>query len=325
MRQRPSLRFAFVLKWLSAFTLMVTFAHGGRLPVHAQEPLSFPYDLGETTIVQNQYAEDSRFRNMPVALRGVVAVPEGDGPFPVALVLHGAYTFCTARVEGDDEVDVYPCPPENDLRQYMGFRYLAEALAARGYIALVPDLSAEFNSGFGFSEFSVRSNHILQAQVQALYDGHDFGVGLSSHVDKEHMLIAGHSRGGPMALSFINAVDYPIDAVVLLTPAFLPDVAPVQKNLPVAVVMAACDGDVGTAEPLSYFDAQIRLDRPALTTLYTMPAATHNAFSSQLGADFGQRCAEADIRNPQDQRDFAAQFVPDFFGMALAYSAMPTE
>ena len=53
------------------------------------------------------------FHEMPVALRGVVAIPAGRGPFPVAVVVHGSYPFCTA----EGEIDTYPCPAENDLRQ----------------------------------------------------------------------------------------------------------------------------------------------------------------------------------------------------------------
>ena len=38
-------------------------------------PAAVEYSLGETTIVQERFPEESRFRNMPVRLNGVIAVP----------------------------------------------------------------------------------------------------------------------------------------------------------------------------------------------------------------------------------------------------------
>ena len=42
-------------------------------------PAAVEYNLGETTITQSMFPEDSRFRNMPVRLNGIIAVPNGDG------------------------------------------------------------------------------------------------------------------------------------------------------------------------------------------------------------------------------------------------------
>ena len=38
-------------------------------------PAAVEYDLGEATIVQERFAEGDRFRNMPVRLNGLIAVP----------------------------------------------------------------------------------------------------------------------------------------------------------------------------------------------------------------------------------------------------------
>ena len=56
-----------------------TVAAAGGLPV------AVAYNLGEATIVQERFPEETRFRRMPVRLNGIIAAPsEGDGPFPVA-------------------------------------------------------------------------------------------------------------------------------------------------------------------------------------------------------------------------------------------------
>ena len=40
------------------------------------------YNLGDTTITQSMFTEDSRFHNMPVRLNGIIAVPTtGEVPF----------------------------------------------------------------------------------------------------------------------------------------------------------------------------------------------------------------------------------------------------
>ncbi len=38
-------------------------------------PVAVEYNLGETTITQARFPEDSRFHNMPVRLNGIIAAP----------------------------------------------------------------------------------------------------------------------------------------------------------------------------------------------------------------------------------------------------------
>ena len=230
------------------------------------------YDLGEVTIVQADLAPDSRFREMPVSLRGVLAVPEGAGPFPVALLIHGSYPFCTAPNPVDDEVDIYPCPPEGDLRQYEGFTYLAETLAERGYLAVIPDLSAEFNNGFGFSPFAERTTQIIEAHLDAVAAAEGFDADIAGKADLEHLVAAGHSRGGPLAVRYVNddeAATRDVSALALLTPAFLEAKPKVPGTMPSALVVAECDGDVGKKQPLKYRDNQLKPLRKTLNTNYT--------------------------------------------------------
>jgi hypothetical protein len=98
------------------------------------EPESLPvvmeYNLGETTITQSMFPEDSRFRNMPVRLNGIIAAPSGeDGPYPVVIILHGNHPGCP--IPEGDMVDRWPCDPEVERRNYPGFEYLVQRLAAR--------------------------------------------------------------------------------------------------------------------------------------------------------------------------------------------------
>lgn len=308
------------------FALVVLVLPRAIVPAHAQEATSALYNLGEATIEQPNYPADSRFRSMPVTLQGVIAVPEGDGPFPVAVFIHGSYPFCTAMAtDAQGDADIYPCPPENDLRQFEGFTYLAEALAERGYLTIIPDLSSEFNNGYGIADVGVRSRQIIQSTLDALASNADFRLDVAGKADLNQLVAVTHSRGGPLAervLSGQVGPAIPFQALAMLTPMtpFVPDPS-LPETLPVALVVAECDGDVGIEEPRSFLPL-LPNTRPAPVLFTTLPGATHNAFSTLLGADPRQVCDADKTLDPQDQRNFAAHFVPDFFDIALAYNAM---
>jgi hypothetical protein len=106
------------------------------------------YNLGETTITQANFPEDSRFRNMPVRLNGVIAAPTGEGgPYPVVVILHGNHPGCP--IPAGDDVDRWPCAPEDERPNYRGFAYLAQRLAEQGYVVLSININAENTFGFG--------------------------------------------------------------------------------------------------------------------------------------------------------------------------------
>lgn len=298
--------------------------------LRAQESAVVSYDLGTFTIAQTQFEPSSRFYAMPVQMRGLIAVPEGEGPFPVALFLHGSYVFCTAPL--NNEADIYPCPEEHDQRQFEGFAYLAQALAERGYIGLIPDTAAEHTLGFGESIFGERNLQIVNTLLDALAaEGDGFGVDLTGKVDLSRLVIASHSRGGP--LSILYAIDeranYEVQSLAMLTPAAVIVEAIIPEHMPVGIVISECDGDVGLQGPLFYVN-QLSPTRTTLTTLYTLPLGTHNGFSTQLGRDFAPQMYCEDISLDallpnETQQAFAAEFVPDFFDMALRYGSLDSD
>lgn len=309
--------------FIASVVLMALFM--SALQAQAQDITVVSYDLGEITITQGWFPPESRFFNMPVRLRGVLAVPPGEGPFPVAFFVHGSYVFCTAPLV--NEADVYPCPEEHDLRQFEGFTYLAEALAARGYLAMVPDTSAEHTVGFGEPVFGERGIQIIEAHLNALAGGEGFGLDLAGKADMARLMMVSHSRGGP--LSIIYTIDeratHPVFALALLTPAAPPEGVIIPDDMPTALVIAQCDGDILTREPMVYADEQLSPLRPTLTAFFTIPRGTHNAFSTQLLPDFfpNPDCEGLDLLEPELQRAFTVRFVPDFLDMALGQVTFP--
>ena len=283
----------------------------------AQEPAAQPFDLGQTTIIQERFAEDSRFREMPVPLRGLIAVPEGDGPFPVAVFVHGAYQFCTAYLV--NHVDPFPCPPENDLQQYRGFAYLAEALAARGYLTIVPDLAYEYNNGFGEPTYGERTTQMLDQHLQRLADGEGYPVDVAGKADLSQLVLMGHSNGGPQAMLFnehrIAEGEESADAFALLMPAAWWN--PLPEGVPFALITATCDGDLGTRDSEFWLE-QLDLLRPAGVLLDTLEGFTHNALSTELRSDPFQHCAPEEIMDSEAQREWYTEFLPAYFDFALA-------
>ena len=128
-------------------------------------PKAVEYNLGETTIVQERFPADSRFRNMPVRLNGVIAAPTtGEGPFPVVVILHGTHPGCPEI----DHVDRWPCDPADERPNYQGFGYLTEHLAANGYVALSININAENTFGFGEPTPGERLKQIVDKHLKAL-------------------------------------------------------------------------------------------------------------------------------------------------------------
>lgn len=275
------------------------------------------YDLGDVTISQTEVADPALAR-MPVAMRGLLAVPAGDGPAPVAVIVHGAYAFCAAPL-GADQAEPYPCPAEHDLRQYEGFGDLASRLAARGYLTLVPDLSAEYTSGFGAAGSGERAVQILDAHLDALADGSAFPVDVAGRADLDRLVLAGHADGGPLVVRYATdeRAGHAPRAVALLTPTSPAAEAFVPEALPTALLVSGCDGDVGATETLAWL-TRLPASRTAPTLVRTLPGGTHNAFSTRLPADPRADCADVVALDPAAQRAISATLLTSFFDLATA-------
>ena len=300
----------------------------------ADLPPAVFYDLGQTTLIQDNFPEDSRFRNMPAQLNGVMAVPVGEGPFPVVIMLHGTHPGCP---EDESGVDRWPCDPEVEQRNYAGFEYLVRELAARGYVALAPNINAENTFGFGEPIPGVRLRQLLDQQLSALATaarGGDnaFGVELNGVADLSRLALMGHSRGGEMT-NFLTrqfgldepetaaALGYgPVAGLLLVAPAVIVQ-GSTGSNVPVAVIMAACDGDVISQDGQHFYEAvRFQSDHTWATTVL-LDGANHNGFNTILGGDMIAHagrpgCSPLLVAAEQQQFlvDYAADFLITLFG-----------
>ena len=117
------------------------------------------------------------FTHLP--LNGLVWYPEGDGPFPLVLIVHGNHAM------------THPSDP--------GYAYLGEHLASRGMIAVSVD--ENFLNGHAFqdpdmAEMPLRAwlllKHLAAWRGWATTPGNPF----YGRVDLERIALIGHSRGG---------------------------------------------------------------------------------------------------------------------------------
>jgi dienelactone hydrolase len=115
--------------------------------------------------------------------------PDGDGPFPIAVINHGK-AFGDTRFQGR-------------YRPAVAARYFLQ----RGYAVVVPMRQGFSKSGGGYigGGCNVESNGRVQAEdVKAVLDH----VTAQPWADKEHIVVVGQSHGGWTTLAF-GALNYP--------------------------------------------------------------------------------------------------------------------
>lgn len=132
------------------------------------------------------------FDEYDMPIDGTVWYPEGQGPFPLVIIVHGNHTM----VEPSDE----------------GYEYLGEHLASKGYIVASANenfLNFYIDSGLS-GENDARAVMLLNHVGQFEDFNNDKSTDLYKKVDLDNVSLVGHSRGGEavaLAAQF-NKLDY---------------------------------------------------------------------------------------------------------------------
>jgi hypothetical protein len=157
------------------------------------------------------------FTRLP--LNGLVWLPEGGGPFPLVLIVHGNHSM------------TQPSDP--------GYAYLGEHLASRGMIAVSVD--ENFLNGFGFAdgdmaEMPLRAwlllKHLEQWRAWNTTPGNPF----FERADLDRVGLIGHSRGGEAVAHAAEMNIRPVGAV-----AGVSDAGDFGFGIRVVVALAPCD------------------------------------------------------------------------------------
>jgi dienelactone hydrolase len=134
-------------------------------------------------------------------VNGRVWYPEGGGPFPLVLIVHG------------NHAGEMPSDP--------GYAYLGELLASRGYIAVSVDenfINGSLLGGDLYPDIQARADMLLKHLEQWRTWNKTAGNPFRGKVDMNHIALIGHSRGGEAVAMAAETSSFHIQAVVALAP-----------------------------------------------------------------------------------------------------------
>ena len=265
------------------------------------------------------------FKELP--LNGRVWMPEGDGPFPLVLVVHGNH-------------------PMQDFSD-PGYDYLGELLASRGFILVSVDENFLNGSWSDFPKGLDKENdargwilleHLRQWKDWSTNPQHE----LYQKVDLDKLALIGHSRGGEAVghAAMLNQLDYyPDDASIKFDYHFniqsIVAIAPVDgqykpgssltkfENVSYLGIHGAQDADVES------FDGAKQYERIAFTdSAYRFKAgiyisgANHGQFNSSWGdndilATFSGILNKKQLMDVEDQERVAEVFISAFLETTL--------
>jgi dienelactone hydrolase len=256
-------------------------------------------------------------KKMP--LNGRVWYPEGDGPFPLVLIVHGNHN-----------PDDYSDP---------GYGYLGEQLASHGFILA----SIDENFINGLSGENDGRGWLLLKHLERWKKWNDSaGSPFQGKVDMHHIALMGHSRGGEAiahAAQFNRLSHYPDDAKVTFNFNFdiqsLVAIAPVDgqykpasvfeplENLNYIVIHGSHDGDVSSFGGLRQFQRLRFTDgKPWFKSAWYVYRANHGQWNTVWGnKDNGPRSGRSlDLRgliSQDEQRQFGKVVITAFLESTL--------
>ncbi len=258
------------------------------------------------------------FDSMPI--NGRVWYPDGPGPFPLVLIVHGNH-----------DMEKFSDP---------GYGYLGELFASRGYIFVSVD--ENFLNGNIRGENDARGWMLLQ-HLKVWRQFNDSSAGPFSHkVDLTRIALMGHSRGGEavaVAAAFNTLSHYPDDATIAFDFHFgiraVVAIAPVDgqyepanrptplENVNYLVIHGSHDGDVSTFSGLRQYERVRFTDgAPHFKAAVWMYRANHGQWNTVWGnTDGGPESARfLDLRGlipPEEQRQMAKVYLSAFIEATL--------
>lgn len=250
------------------------------------------------------------FDQTDLPLNGRVWLPQGEGPFPVVLIVHGNHLM-------EDFSDG-------------GYAYIGQLLASKGYIAVSLDenfINYSVWSGGLSHDMELRSWVILQHIEEIRELNRLTNNPLSAKIDMSRIALIGHSRGGQAVVLAAQNPDIHNDvkAIIAIAPTDMKkdDEYLTMKNINYMVIQGSQDADVST------FTGDRQYERTSLTnstyrfkTSLYIAGANHGQFNTSWGRmdlslPTGLFLNKKDILDGEDQRRIAQTYVAAFLETTL--------
>ncbi len=279
------------------------------------------------------FVADGSSGKYPIQFHGEATIPDGDGPYPLAIFMHGRHSTC--RYLDTTEFLGQPCPRATPVMEpvdsYTGYRYLAENLASHGIAVIsvsandVNDYDLAFGLAGDDSGATARGRLILELldEVAAAQAGADND--LSSFADKldlERVGLMGHSRGGEGVIRAATLAPERIDAVMALAPTdFARWVMP--SRVAFGTILPYCDGDVSNLQGAWAYDDMAFGTKHQFLDM----GANHNFYNTiWTGDDWGaggdpycgSESPDSGRLSPEEQQAHGLAIMGSFFRYYLA-------
>ncbi|MGB1586228.1 MAG: alpha/beta hydrolase family protein [Thermoplasmatota archaeon] len=191
-----------------------------------------------------------------IQIRGEQTLPAGEGPFPVAILMHGRHGTCA--ISGA-EILLQPCPSTpvtGSVESYRGYRMLADSLAKRGVAVFSVDANnvndRDNDWGAAGDDYGATARaRIIFAVLDEMAAGEAF-ADIRSQLDLDTVGLMGHSRGGEGVIRAAVLEPERFAAIMALAPT---DFARWRMpSVPFATILPYCDGDVSNLQGAWAYD-----------------------------------------------------------------------
>ncbi len=254
------------------------------------------YDIGRRTV---PYAPDHSAR-VRAMVRFPAAIAEIDGHVPLAFITHGNAGVCR-DAKGEDHCEMSmvledTCPEgTTPTPSAEGFLWLAESLAARGYVVAVVDANSVNCTNLplvvqGRTSLLLEHLRLWGRAVRGLES--PLGDRFAGRLDMERVALIGHSNGAEASEMVPSSLHIGrlqqqlagtrVSAVIAI--AGSDSLWAVPDETPFLVLQASCDMQLPSMDGMRLFDRSMVLRTAPHTAAYII-GATHNGFNLRWHRD----------------------------------------